>query len=301
MDTEPQQNAPLVFAESFRASLLQALSAQCGTQWSAGVSAPENAAETLSDPFHAIFTLEGTLNGDLHLNLGADAALALASALLGQAAEAMGDPQRDALTEFFDGALPDFCASASAAHGVFTAALTVTSDPAPQGLTPQTFTLLDAQGVELRFQLLLDSDLAASLVQQTLARQAAEIEAEASLPKPQQAEPEPGEPLQTIPDLEADAAPLPDQPVPTEPVNLDLVLEVELNVTLRFGQRQLTLREVLELTSGSVIELDRQVEEPVELLLDGKVIARGEAVVIDGNYGLRVTEVPQQFTTTMLR
>jgi len=85
-----------------------------------------------------------------------------------------------------------------------------------------------------------------------------------------------------------------------EPVNLDLVLDVELNVTLRFGQRILSLREVLDLTSGSVIELDRQVEEPVELLLDGKVIARGEAVVIDGNYGLRVTDVPQPISSQML-
>src|ERR1700743_96819 len=75
--------------------------------------------------------------------------------------------------------------------------------------------------------------------------------------------------------------------------NLHLVLDVELNVTLRFGQRLLSLREVLDLNTGSVIELDRQVEEPVELLLEGKVIARGEAVVIDGNYGLRVTEVTQ--------
>jgi len=74
-------------------------------------------------------------------------------------------------------------------------------------------------------------------------------------------------------------------------VNLNLVMDVELNVTLRFGRRQLTLREVLELTSGSVVELDRQVEEPVELLLDGHVIAKGEAVVVDGNYGFRVTEV----------
>ncbi len=73
--------------------------------------------------------------------------------------------------------------------------------------------------------------------------------------------------------------------------NLDLVLDVELNVTLRFGQRQLTLREILGLTSGSVVELDRQVDEPVDLVLDGRVVARGEAVIIDGNYGLRVTHV----------
>jgi flagellar motor switch protein FliN/FliY len=78
-----------------------------------------------------------------------------------------------------------------------------------------------------------------------------------------------------------------------EAANLDLVMDVELNVTLRFGQRQLALREVLELTSGSVVELDRQVDEPIELILDGRVVARGEAVIIDGNYGMRVTQVLQ--------
>jgi len=73
--------------------------------------------------------------------------------------------------------------------------------------------------------------------------------------------------------------------------NLDLMMDVELNVLLRFGQRQLTLREVLGLKCGSVIELDRRVDEPVELLIDGRVIARGEAAIVDGNYGLRVTEI----------
>jgi flagellar motor switch protein FliN/FliY len=82
--------------------------------------------------------------------------------------------------------------------------------------------------------------------------------------------------------------------VPDTSANLDLVMDVELNVTLRFGQRQLSLREVLDLTSGSVVELDRQVDEPVELVLDGRVVARGEAVIIDGNYGMRITQVLQQ-------
>ena len=87
------------------------------------------------------------------------------------------------------------------------------------------------------------------------------------------------------------------QPVPPRvdtslvQANLGLVMDVELSCTLRFGQRQLTLREILDLASGSVVELDRQVDEPVELILDGRVIARGEAVIIDGNYGLRVTQV----------
>lgn len=85
------------------------------------------------------------------------------------------------------------------------------------------------------------------------------------------------------------------------PSNLKLVMDVELNVSLRFGQRQLPLRDVLELTSGSVVELDRLVDEPVELLLDGKLVARGEAVIVDGNYGLRVTEIPQAVETHFLR
>ena len=72
---------------------------------------------------------------------------------------------------------------------------------------------------------------------------------------------------------------------------LDLVMDVELDVNLRFGGRRMLLREILELAPGAVVELDRQVQEPADLLLDGRLIARGEVVVVDGNYGLRVTEV----------
>jgi flagellar motor switch protein FliN len=73
--------------------------------------------------------------------------------------------------------------------------------------------------------------------------------------------------------------------------NLDLLLDVELEVMLRFGERTMLLREILDLGAGSVVELDRTIDEPVDLLLDGRVIARGEVVVVDGNYGLRVLEV----------
>jgi flagellar motor switch protein FliN/FliY len=90
------------------------------------------------------------------------------------------------------------------------------------------------------------------------------------------------------------------RPSAFDPSNLRLVMDVELNVSLRFGQRQLPLHEVLELTSGSVVELDREVDDPVELLLDGIVIALGEAVIVDGNYGLRVTEIPQPISSQLL-
>jgi len=73
--------------------------------------------------------------------------------------------------------------------------------------------------------------------------------------------------------------------------NLDLLLDIELEATIRFGQREMLLRDVLDLRAGSVVELERHVEEPAELLVAGRAVARGEVVVVEGNYGLRITEI----------
>lgn len=73
--------------------------------------------------------------------------------------------------------------------------------------------------------------------------------------------------------------------------NLDLLLDVALEATIRFGEREMRLREVLGLLPGAVIELNQHVNEPADLLVAGRMVARGEVVVVDGNFGLRVTEV----------
>jgi flagellar motor switch protein FliN len=73
--------------------------------------------------------------------------------------------------------------------------------------------------------------------------------------------------------------------------NLDLLLDVELEASIRFGQKELLLRDVLNLRPGAVVELARQVNEPAELLVAGRLMARGEVVVVEGNYGLRITEI----------
>jgi flagellar motor switch protein FliN/FliY len=88
----------------------------------------------------------------------------------------------------------------------------------------------------------------------------------------------------------ADASP----PAPSSSApghTLDRLMDVELAVTLRFGGRRMLLKDILDLCTGSVVELDQELQDPVELLLDGKPVARGEVVVVDGNYGLRVTEL----------
>lgn len=72
---------------------------------------------------------------------------------------------------------------------------------------------------------------------------------------------------------------------------LKVIRSVEMNVTAELGRAQMTVRELLELAPGSVIELDRAAGSPVDLLVNGTIIARGEVVVIDEEYGIRVSEI----------
>jgi flagellar motor switch protein FliN/FliY len=73
--------------------------------------------------------------------------------------------------------------------------------------------------------------------------------------------------------------------------NLSLVMDVTLNLTVELGKTELSIKDVLELTRGSVIELDRIAGEPVDLMANGKLIAKGEVVVIEDNFGLRITSI----------
>jgi flagellar motor switch protein FliN/FliY len=92
------------------------------------------------------------------------------------------------------------------------------------------------------------------------------------------------------------AAALPPPPAPmvgaaTAPDNLDVILDIELPLTVRFGRTEMTLQSLTKIGPGSVIDLDRSPDEPVEVLVNDKIIARGEVVVVAGNYGVRITEV----------
>jgi flagellar motor switch protein FliN len=73
--------------------------------------------------------------------------------------------------------------------------------------------------------------------------------------------------------------------------SMELLLDVELEATLRFGCRELPLGQVLDLGPGDVVQLDRQVSDPVDLIVGDKIVARGQVVLVNGNFGLRVTEV----------
>lgn len=84
---------------------------------------------------------------------------------------------------------------------------------------------------------------------------------------------------------------LPESSLPAVSPGVELLLDVELEATLRFGCREMPLGEILELGPGDVVQLDRNVSEPVDLIVGDKIVARGEVVLVNGNFGLRVTEV----------
>ncbi len=73
--------------------------------------------------------------------------------------------------------------------------------------------------------------------------------------------------------------------------NMDLILDVELGVVVSFGQTRMPLRDVLKLGVGSVIELDKGVNDPVAVIVNDKRVATGEVVMVDGNYGVKILEV----------
>ncbi len=73
--------------------------------------------------------------------------------------------------------------------------------------------------------------------------------------------------------------------------NLAVLMDVQLPVSIRFGETEMILEEITKLGVGSVIELNSGIDQPVELVVNGRILARGEVVTVDGYYGIRITEI----------
>lgn len=142
------------------------------------------------------------------------------------------------------------------------------------------------------------------------------VQAAAAPPSPPAASPQPATPSQPAapppaaapvysqpapqpkPQLAANVAVQPVQFAPLKPAgmsatdtNINLIMDVPLQVTVELGRTRKLIRDILELTPGSVIELDKLAGEPVDILVNGKLIAKGEVVVIDENFGVRITDI----------
>src|SRR3954467_7351191 len=73
--------------------------------------------------------------------------------------------------------------------------------------------------------------------------------------------------------------------------NLAVLMDVQLPVSIRFGETEMILEEIVKLGVGSVIELNSGIDQPVELVVNNRTLARGEVVTVDGFYGIRITEI----------
>jgi flagellar motor switch protein FliN/FliY len=73
--------------------------------------------------------------------------------------------------------------------------------------------------------------------------------------------------------------------------NFDLLLDIPLDVTVELGRARLALRELVALTSGSVVELAKLAGEPLDVLVNGKLVARGECVMVNDKFGVRLTDI----------
>lgn len=82
-----------------------------------------------------------------------------------------------------------------------------------------------------------------------------------------------------------------EEPMHTSGSSLDLILDVPLEVTVELGRTSKTIKEILDISPGTIVELDKMAGEPVDILVNGKLVAKGEVVVIDENFGVRITEI----------
>lgn len=282
---DPSANVQ-AFIESWRQSFAQALG-DAGVK-SAKVelldakSCAESAANAGPKSYRLTINASGNLRGTLKFVLPESEALQLSAALApGQpAATEFGDKQRESITQ-----LVSKVAGKVIAHwGRDRIKLSIAAATPDPGTPESAFGGLRITAENLAGTLLLlpSPDM---------------IEAARTLEKP--AAPAPNAPTGASTVTTNQPAPhsIPNAPAPAVvPAaamgsNLGLLFDVQLEATIRFGGRQLLLRDILSLSPGSVIELDRQVGEPAELLVAGRLVARGEVVVVDGNFGLRVTEM----------
>ena len=82
-----------------------------------------------------------------------------------------------------------------------------------------------------------------------------------------------------------------DESMPETDVNLEVVLDIPVNISMEIGRTKISIRNLLQLNQGSVVELDRLAGEPMDVMVNGTLIARGEVVVINEKFGIRLTDI----------
>jgi flagellar motor switch protein FliN/FliY len=262
MEHQNQLKAANTFANSFAESLAEALTHRLGTPWLLAITDEPDKGSPPEVMVHFRLSATGGLQGDCFVVFGQEQISTLGSRLLERPIAEFTEEQAEAVAEVIVSATEGLSSALATQFGVVTFRVDRVEDVRLEEMLVLAMTASSGEGPDKPVLLYVSEQFLASMSS-------------------------PG----------GGKTPTKAKKAAIDPSNLQLVMDVELNVSLRFGQCQLPLRDVLDLASGSVIELDRDVDDPVELLLDGKVIARGEAVIVDGNYGLRITEIPEPLSS----
>lgn len=282
----------------------------CAQDVLAQVSGQPNSFETVFEPIAVAdsdllytLTVTGAVQGEMALRLPADSGVRLARKFLGEnepvpsaeaaassisAASGISDENREALEELLR-QIGGLAATAVGEKAGGTVQFQMSRAETPWAWTSDHIARLrtrDEGGNEIAIEIRVSPALAAALIARAQERAA---------PAPQPAAP--AAPADATAGPATESPPVQERDAALDPPSdgYRRLLDVGLGVKLRFGTRRMVLRDVLALSSGLVVELDNKLNSPVDLLLDGRVIARGEVVVIDGKYGLRVTDVADAF------
>jgi len=210
----------------------------------------------------ALAELDGGLSRRIAVLVGEELTQALASSPIeGLDLAAAAQPALDAI--------------AAALGGTAKAARTIELDLVASDLGPD-FTVVPLIGTGIAASVLIQDHL----LESAPAEAPAEEPMAAASPFDQIAEPAPAQPTNGA----SNVTPLPVR-------GLEMLHGVDMEVTVELGRTRMTVRDLLALTPGAVLELDRAAGSPADLLVNGRLIARGEVVVVDEDFGLRVTEI----------
>ncbi|MDR3348031.1 MAG: flagellar motor switch phosphatase FliY [Acidaminococcales bacterium] len=177
---------------------------------------------------------------------------------------------------------------------------------APDPLVKVAFRMEVGSLIDSEMMQLMSVDVAKRLVERLMQRSQAAAAPPAAPPKqaasapaappppaqPAYAPPKPsGAPVASVPVQQVQFAPLQPQNMPALAGNIGLLMDVPMQVTVELGRTKKLIREILDLGPGSVVELDKLAGEPIDVYVNTKLIAKGEVVVIDENFGIRITEI----------
>ena len=140
---------------------------------------------------------------------------------------------------------------------------------------------------EVTLHLLLNEDLCTALAALPLPKAGAASPESASPPPESEKKPDQEDQEEAVEEPGEEVS----SQLGTLPANLELVLNVELEASIRFGEREMLLRDVIGLMPGTIVELNKLVNEPADLFVACRAVAQGELVLVDGNLGLRITHV----------